>query len=332
MFVVTEESYQEVKVATKEICKEIGDLNDNYEYEKELIDLLYIFTGDMKMLHIMTGIKACNSNHPCVWCVVHKNKLYSKYSSFSRKTKFNNEKHGKIRKSLLPKNIPIKNVVMDTLHLFLRIGTKLLDLVIKELGFADREPSSLKPKHKNLNKFQKFVNKICNNSYHMYSDAKTKSFKGRTLRGNELMQVLEKINVPRLLPNYEHCRMLQEIIKDFLIIIKRLRNEDISWKELELCTTSWMEKFTSIFIKKHVTPYMHAFQSHLHIQTRLHGSVNLFNLEGLEKQNAITTKTFFRSTNFKNKPVKQILLRFLRLEKLREILSIVIFFIWLIIC
>jgi hypothetical protein len=199
MFAVTEESYDEVKVATKEICKEIGGLNDSIEYENDLHDLIYVFTGDMKMLHIMTGIKACNSNHPCVWCIANKNKLFSKCPFFSRKTKFNNEKHGKIRKSLLPRNIPIKNVVVDTLHLFLRIGSKLLDMVINELSLADHEPPTLKTEHKNLNRFQKFMNKVCNNSYHMFSDAKTKSFKGRTLRGNELMQVLEKINY-RLCP------------------------------------------------------------------------------------------------------------------------------------
>ncbi len=105
--------------------------------------------------------------------------------------------------------------------------------------------------------------------------------------------------------------------------MERLRQEDITSTELRLVTDKWLKKYESIYTKKQVTPYMHVFRTHLHEQTRIHGHINLYNLQGLEKQNDITTVVYFRQTNKKNKPVRQILLKFLRMEALENILSIV---------
>jgi hypothetical protein len=324
MFTIAEETYSEVKICMKQIFKEIEQIDSFIMFNNQLFELKFTFTADMKMINTVTGIKSSISNHPCAWCICNKKKLYSTSFNFSRKSKFNNAKHSRMHKSLLPKTIPIENIVVDVLHLFLRIGSKLLSLILNELSASDKEPISFKPKkHANLKRFVKFMNKKCKHSYHIVKDSKGKGFKGRTLRGTELMDVLEKANVLKLMPDYKHRHKLQEIINDFVTIIKRLRNQNITCKELEIQTSSWMKKYKSIYIAKHITPYMHAFQSHLHVQTRRHGHINLFNLEGLEKQNALTTKTYFRATNFKNQPVKQIMMRFMRIEVLEQRLLIV---------
>lgn len=68
----------------------------------------------------------------------------------------------------------------------------------------------------------------------------------------------------------------------------------------------WVKKIIFAYNDLHITPYIHGFVHHFHEFINLHGNVNLFNEQALEKLNDITTSQFFRSTNKKNY-VKQLI-------------------------
>lgn len=49
----------------------------------------------------------------------------------------------------------------------------------------------------------------------------------------------------------------------------------------QIKTEEWMVLFKKVYLKKYITPYMHAFCSHLHQFQKLYGDINMFNLQGM---------------------------------------------------
>ena len=85
--------------------------------------------------------------------------------------------------SLFP-SIPIFKVVIDTLHLFLRITDNLQNLLILELRRQDAidKKSAFnndfdRSKYKHMASFEKFVNEGCNIDFHWYVDKESKKLK-----------------------------------------------------------------------------------------------------------------------------------------------------------
>ena len=100
---------------------------------------------------------------------------------------------------------------------------------------------------------------------------------------------------------------LQALFKDFYeIYIGVIKNELNSFSLKDLAS-KWLELFLDTFHLSKVTPYIHIFCAHLHEFQYLYGNVNLFNQQGLEKLNDLTTIDYFRSTNKSEKSLIQIL-------------------------
>lgn len=62
-------------------------------------------------------------------------------------------------------------------------------------------------------------------------------------------------------------------------------------------TFSWLKLLESKYTSSRITPYEHAFGEHLGEMIERFGDINLFNMQGLEKLNHLTTMHFFNSTN-----------------------------------
>ncbi len=77
------------------------------------------------MLAIVTGLKAANSIFSCIWCVFNKDfNAQNIFSLFRSIPDCQNENKGRKNESLVHWNIPITTVLIDTLHLLLRILIK----------------------------------------------------------------------------------------------------------------------------------------------------------------------------------------------------------------
>lgn len=75
--------------------------------------------------------------------------------------------------------------------------------------------------------------------------------------------------------------------------------------------------FTSTYQKKDVTPYMHCLGMHVSQFLKLHGNINIFTQQGLEKLNDMMTIHFHHSPNHREQEVfKQMLQKRNRLEEL----------------
>lgn len=102
--------------------------------------------------------------------------------------------------------IPLSQVVIDNLHLFLRVADVLIDLLIVELKRHDaiekvKKFQSFNPeKYKHLDKYQKFVSGlgIPGNTFNVGRDSKC--LKSRTLTGPEKLKVFRNIRIAELLP------------------------------------------------------------------------------------------------------------------------------------
>ena len=137
MFQIDSENYDELKAALKELllkldCVKTVDLNKkNYEVHMTL-------GGDMKCIALL-GINAANSKQACLWCIFDLKKpvdLDEKWP-FSRshdganlKFQFNQDgyKHAPIIKF-----IEFNNVIIDILHLLLRITDQLFICLLENL-------------------------------------------------------------------------------------------------------------------------------------------------------------------------------------------------------
>jgi hypothetical protein len=323
MFSVYQENYDEVKVCLKEIFQQIENLGNTITVDGKRCRLEFYFVSDWKMLAIVTGINGPTSKYGCIWCICEKPDYAKKKFSLGRHfPNYPKAKYGQIQPSLLPKNIPLTNVLMDTLHLFLRITDKFVEKIIKECRNLDNLSSEQQYNPKNsqhLTAFVSFMKDECNIEYSLFRTTKN-AIQGRSLRGLELEKFIERINVMKIIPKYKNAKQLQRLIDSFRSIYSDLKYRDPSSREIKTRTRIWIRSCSTLF--GNITPYMHAFHKHLCSQTKRHGHIYKFNLEGLEKQNDVATKAYFRSTNMKSKPVKQVLTKFLRIESAENELKV----------
>ena len=90
---------------------------------------------------------------------------------------------------------------------------------------------------------------------------------------------------------------------NFYNLIYDVKDERISPEELKEKTQDWLKTFISVVINtdEAVTPYIHIFVSHLYQQVEYLKSkglsINSFSMQGLEKQNDLTTTYFQLCTN-----------------------------------
>ena len=117
----------------------------------------------------------------------------------------NHRKFNVTNRPLFP-SIPLSNVVIDNLHIFLRVADVLVDLLIGELRRQDAltkvTSSTFNPdKCKHLDCFQKFVSSLGIPGYNFWVGQNSKQLKWRTLTGPEKLTLFGNINIQELLPN-----------------------------------------------------------------------------------------------------------------------------------
>ena len=334
------ENYENLQESLTDIADELRHLNSINVDGKEFTVQFYL-GGDWKFLALVTGIEAASSNFFCVWCKCPSDQKHitgiwsalnpkngarttNETQELSKQKRKPIDKFCCIRQPLFPM-VEIKNIVPDTLHLFLRICDVLVNLLILELRRLDgiekfSKVNDLK-KLKNISKYENFLHDTCKISFHFYQDKESKNLKWRDLMGTEKLKLLKHIKIPTLFPRFPNGDKVQSIWKEFLEIYNLLRlkaymsAEEI--KAFELKTKKWLEKFLEVYQTKHVTPYIHLLTSHIPEMLELHGSLAAFTQQGVEKLNDIITQDYFKSTNHRDS-LKQIMLKLNRLEDLSD--------------
>ena len=172
------ESYNCLKLALEDIIKEVEEL---MEVHVNGIDfkIVYYLGGDWKFLAMVTGIDAASSDYACIWCKCKKDDRgdIQRQWSMSNKdlgartidenielaTRTRSRKAFNVSNEPLFHTIPLTNVVIDNLHLFLRTSDVLIDLLIVELRRQDAIDKVKKftcptlDRYQHIQKYQAFI-------------------------------------------------------------------------------------------------------------------------------------------------------------------------------
>ena len=140
----------------------------------------------------------------------------------------------------------------------------------------------------------------------------------RSLNGNERAKIFEKF--------FDNGKKLSDWFPELIVsepmddeISSELEKEDYVWfnfyeifqkikknydtidfTSLKSDLKDWLEIFLQLNQSTQITPYIHAFVYHIPELLEKHKSVNLYNVQGLEKLNDITTEYYYTSTNRNN--------------------------------
>ena len=125
-------------------------------------DTTYYLGGDWKFLAMATGIDSASSEYACIWCkcpALERHITHEKWSipdakcgarSIEENVRIASSRHKQFnvsRQPLFP-TIPLTRVVVDNLHMFLRVGDVLIDFfnrIAQNNGQSEPGTSCKKP-------------------------------------------------------------------------------------------------------------------------------------------------------------------------------------------
>ena len=211
------------------------------------------------------------------------------------------------------------HVIIDKLHLFLRISDVLIDLLIRELRGSDAiekkktfSDSFPRDKHKHMASYEEFVKSI-GISLNFRINKESKKLEYRDLTGPEKLKLFQNINIPTLLPRCRQNKEIQVMRQKFMEFIGDLKLDFTSEDDilqLQGDVKSWFGLFLNVYQAKDVTPYMHALHCHVPEFLSLYQNIAHYTQQGLEKYNDRASKDVFRSTNHKEiDALKQLFLK-----------------------
>ena len=360
------EKYESLKTALQDIIEEISRLIqitvDDHTYSIEYYmggdwKFLAMVTGKLILLRLLsssyyyvfnsnTGIDSATSEYACIWCKCSKKERYDPSKTWS----LTDEQHGarsmeenvslagttrkKYNVSNLPlfPTIPLCNVVIDNLHLFLRVSDVLIDLLVLDLKRKDaidkvRSFSNFNvKKYQHIARYEQYVINLGISGFQFYVGRASNKLKCRSLTGTEKLKVFQSVNIATLLPSLSDSVVLkiQRLWNELLALNTTFskRPEQITTQvitQFEKDARQWGQLFIETYHDSNVTPYIHALMNHVSEFLTIHGSILPFTQQSLEKYNDVTTKDFFRATNHRGESaLRQIMEKQNRQEYLRD--------------
>ena len=125
--------------------------------------------------------------------------------------------------------IPLDHVIIDRLHLFLRISDVLIELLIRQLKCEDAIDKKLtfntgfaRDKYRHMDAYEKFLHSI-GIAFEWSVDKDTKKLSYRDLTGPEKILVFQKINIKELLLNFADNIKIENLWKSFINIFGELK-------------------------------------------------------------------------------------------------------------
>ena len=324
IFNIDTENYDTLSQCLNELAFEIDNFNDEIIVRDKVFKIKKKFGGDWKFLASILGLRGANGKNPCLYCKWENSKEKAKtpigkewsVTDVSKKARSikeaialaenNIQKDGYARMPIF-KSIDTQDYVVDMLHLFLRITDKL-----EALFFLDLEQLDYLNKTKTQQKYLNDLKEKFNINKPFY--VKENHIELSSLMGPQKERLFQNINVKDYANEHEKINEIEKIWKDFWIIYNEIRDNNFSPDQIKMRTDEWWQTFKQVYHESHETPYIHVFVNHLQELSELHGDINNYNQQGLEKLNDLTTTHFFRNTNRKQNYIKQMMEKRNRLE------------------
>jgi predicted HicB family RNase H-like nuclease len=345
MYEIKQENYDEINESFSEILSKIKDIK-SIEIKGKTYEIEFFLGCDYKMLRILYGQKAANSNEGCLWCDINlKNEIDT--SDTWQITRTLKDKHTHLPPII--DFIEFKNCVVDLLHLFLRISEHLYNLLYFKLTRLDNNNGSDIDQRPLLKKFLNFLIEKCkiNNAYYSSPKNAEKKIMLRRISGKEWEKIYENIfesffveeNVinkkgENQLKMIEKKRNFTFLYPDIIDEPANFKLEDLTWykffeiyneinsyhnknkkerksvKRLKDELKNWLEDYLEICEKENgdrkIAPYDHIFTSHVGEMLETYGNLNIFSTQNLEKLNEFC-KTYYHSCTNKHSKDKSYL-------------------------
>ena len=326
------EDYNTLRQSFADVFKDINSLISKKKMEVggKSINLEFFLGGDYKFILLMMGLKGATSYYACVWCKIHKNNRWD--TSFSldhyqspdlkrslkemfelaRKKKQEN-KYCCEHEPLL--HIELDHVVLDELHLLLRILDVLIENLVKDVLDWDQSENwdKRKSQHKNehLNNLKATI-RSCGVSFDIWektnADGKgSGQYDFTSLLGSDKKKLLNEL--PTKLNGVikpDTVEVVKTIWEKFGEIYSTVTCRDPSTQMINdyfQKAKEWVNLFTSLrdkrigYKRSNVTPYMHAMVYHIPIFLQNYKTIKLFTGQGVEKNNDMARAIVLRKSN-----------------------------------
>lgn len=302
----------------------------NIQIDEENYELKYSVACDYKMLLILFGKKAANSDDACIYCKVHMKEppdVNAKWPIF--------RKLSDIPENLDPilNFIDYENVIFDSLHTLLRVTDSLYKLLLMKLAQMDNDSLSTElDERPNLKIFIEFLIHTCKISNPYFVSAKSEEkIKFRHFNGNERMRIFkelfretDEINdegekktlsmqrlYPNILNNLYDFKYEDYVWSNFYKIYLKIKNfafKPFDPNILEPKLKKWLKAYLKIRkVNRNILTldvYPHLFVFHLVELMLIHRDIHAWNTQGLEKLNGFCIKYYHNCTSKKNKNLK----------------------------
>ena len=150
--------------------------------------------------------------------------------------------------------IPMPHVVIDLLHLFLRVSDVLTNLLIRDFLILDGlEKCSDRSKAVNVNNYESNLNEKCNIQFQFHVEKVSKKLVWHDLTGPEKNLLFSNIDIPNWFPNHRKKEKVQLLWMSFFSLIRRLSKKDCNPVEFDKDAKEWVKLFISTYQKKDAT-------------------------------------------------------------------------------
>lgn len=242
MVQVDDEGYENLCITLNDALRQIESL-DEIDVNGVSYKIIKYLGGDLKFLATFMGLKSAISNHPCVWCKIHKNELgeWSKIHQFSAidvskgartskeilQKKIQNKKENTFGYENLPvtDTFPFDHVIPDLLHAFLRISERLVGLLFKKIEHLDDKSDANLDRHI-LKRLIHFLESECGITKPIR--IKDGRIQLKEFYGSQYENIFSRIRLEFILPqdseaNKNYCVLMQKIITGFYSIYCSLK-------------------------------------------------------------------------------------------------------------
>ena len=323
------EKYETLKSSLGSIINEINNVIDHGKITVAGRDLnVEMFLGgDYKFLLMAMGMKGPTSHYACLWCKVHKLQRWDTtkdlefYNMGDMKRTLIDIKNSRAKKqfsccSQTLFNIEPDHVILDELHLMLRITDRLMENLIKEVMERDSDFSktSQQPKGVYLDTLLKTINSL-GISFSIWEKQNVDgngsgAYDWTSLVGSDKKKLLyllpEQLETNDILFP-ETKAMVVQLWRDFGTLYKLINSSFDGNENMVQDVFSKSKQFVELFCslatsrigynKARVTPYMHCLIYHVPMFLLNHKSLKQFTGQGVEKNNDDAKRIFYQKSN-----------------------------------
>ena len=143
----TKDDYEGIRESLSDLIVGMRNMKD-INIDGKVYNIEYFLGGDWKFLATVCGIGPANQDFACIWCKCPRSERWNPDKEWSLTDPAKGTQTVDEIKSFWPEKIncqrkplfdfiPMDHVIIDTLHLFLRIADVLIELLINELRMQD---------------------------------------------------------------------------------------------------------------------------------------------------------------------------------------------------